>query len=111
MVTRNVDGRTQVLTVVGNHGEALPIFSGEGEAEMFVWIGGACREGWRPTETRCAEILSVLRGPCAGARTVALDPAPRSIAQETPELVGRERFEAFLINGDRHPSPKGEGSA
>ena len=103
MVTREVEGRREVLTVVGNHGEALAVFSDEGEAEMFVWVGGAFGDGWRPTESRAGEVLSVLHGPCAGTRTVALDPSPGMSTPETlaPVCLDRERFARCLSDGGR----------
>ena len=56
--------------------QALPVFSGEGEAEMFVWLGGAFEDGWRVRETSAGELVSILYGPCAGVGSVALDPSP-----------------------------------
>ena len=35
----------EVLVVVHSDERALPVFSGEGEAEMFVWLGGAFEDG------------------------------------------------------------------
>ncbi len=102
VATRNSNGRTEVLTVVGGHGEALPVFfSGEGEADMFVWLGGAHTDGWRIAETRAGEILSILHGPCAGAKMVALDPSPEIVAREAIELacLNRDRFVECLMDG------------
>ena len=58
--------------------QALPVFSGEGEAEMFVWLGDAFEDGWRVRETSAGELVSILYGPCAGvgkggARSLAGD--------------------------------------
>ena len=55
--------------------QALPVFSGDGEAEMFVWLGGAFEDGWRVRETSGGELVSILYGPCAGVGRMALDPS------------------------------------
>ena len=64
--------------MIRSHGsgrETLPIFSHEEEAEMFLWLGapGAC---WRATETTAEELVSLLCGPCANVRKMALDTLP-----------------------------------
>jgi hypothetical protein len=82
------------VLMVGCSGEqALPVFSGEGEAEMFVWLGGADEHDWRVRETSAGELVSILYGPCAGVGRIALDPLPGMVA-ETIRLVSlsRERF-------------------
>lgn len=79
--------------------QALPVFSGEGEAEMFVWLGGAFEDDWRIRETSAGELVSILYGPCAGVGRVALDPSPE-MAPETIRLVSlsRERFVSWIID-------------
>ena len=46
--------------------QALLVFSGKGEAEMFIWLEGAFQDGWRVRETSPGELVSILYGPCAG---------------------------------------------
>ena len=80
-------------------GLALPVFSGEGEAEMFLWLGGAFEDGWRIRETTAGELVSILYGPCADVGWVALDSSP----QMTPDTiradgVSRERFVGWVLN-------------
>jgi hypothetical protein len=70
--------------------KALPVFSGEGEAEMFVWLGGAFEDGWGVRETSAGELVSILCGPCAGVGRVALDPSP-GMAAEAIRLVSVSR--------------------
>jgi hypothetical protein len=88
----------------GEH--ALPVFSGEGEAEMFVWLGGAFEDGWRVRETSVGELVSILYGLCAGVRRVALDPSPL-IAPETIGLVSvsREWFVNWIVDSPFNYSP------
>ncbi len=87
--------------VVDRDGErALPVFSGEGEAEMFVWLRGAFEDGWRVRETSAGELVSILYGPCAAVERVALDPSP-GMATETVSLisVSRKRFVSWIVDG------------
>ena len=102
------DGRlpAHTLTVDCGDGRALAVFSGEGEADMFVWLGGAFEDGWRARETSTGELVSILCGPCAGARSVALDPSPGMAEAGTIGLVilGRERFlDRIVAPGRRRP--------
>ena len=60
--------------------EALAVFSHPEEAEMFVRMVGADAESWRVRETSAGEVVSLLYGPCRGAKTVALDPLPEALA-------------------------------
>lgn len=87
-------------------GQTLPVFSGEGEAQMFVWLGGAFENGWRVRETSSGELVSILYGPCAGVGRVALDPLPE-IAPETISLisVSRERFVSWILDSPGGLSP------
>jgi hypothetical protein len=73
--------------------EALPVFSFEDEARMFLELGAS--DGWRVRETAAGELTSVLFGPCAGVRRVALDPLPGPDAAALVGLVSMER-EAFM---------------
>ena len=84
--------------------QALPVFSGEGEAEMFVWLGGAFKDGWQVRETSAGELVSILYGPCAGVGRVALDPSPL-MAPETLRLVcvSRERFVSWIFDSPFSP--------
>ena len=79
--------------------QALPVFSGEGEAEMFAWLGGTFEDGWQVRETSAGELVSILYGLCAGVGRVALDPSPL-MAPETIRLVcvSRERFVSWIVD-------------
>ena len=94
---------TEVLTLDHDGERALPVFSGGDEAWMFLGLGGAYGDGWRARETSRGELISVLCGPCAGARSVALDPLPDTAAARAIELVclSRQRFMAHIFpNGE-----------
>ncbi|MDP9474465.1 MAG: hypothetical protein M3R38_01990 [Actinomycetota bacterium] len=97
-----------MLTVDCGGGRALPVFSGEGEAEMFVWLGGAFDAGWRIRETPTGELISILCGPCASVSSIALDPSPEMAKAEIIGLVtiARERFlDRIVAPGRRTPVP------
>ena len=98
-------GRMEVLRInLASGEEALPVFSFEDEARMFLELGAS--DGWRVRETAAGELTSVLFGPCAGVRRVALDPLPGPDAAALVGLVSMER-EAFmesLLNMQQLPS-------
>ena len=73
--------------------EALPVFSFEDEASMYLELGAF--DGWRVGETTAGELTSILFGPCAGVPRVALDPLPGPDAAALAGLVSTER-EAFV---------------
>lgn len=98
--------RARILTVGRGGAPTLPVFSGEGEAEMFLRFGAPPGDGWRVTETSARELVSVLCGPCAGVRGVALDPLPGMTETEMTGLVmvARTRFlDRFLVPGRGRP--------
>lgn len=87
--------RTEVLTMNDDGERTLPAFSGKGEAEMFLFLGKETFEqGWHVRETSAGELVSLLLGPYAGVRSVALDPLPEMAEAGTIGLVsvGRKRF-------------------
>ena len=91
--------RAEVLTVNSDGERTLPAFSGEGEAEMFLWFGGAFKHGgWHVRETSAGELVSLLSGPYAGVRSVALDPSPGMSWAGTISLVsvGRKTFVGYI---------------
>jgi hypothetical protein len=89
--------------------EALPVFSFEDEAKMFFELGTS--DGWRVRETAAGELISILYGPCAGVRRVALDPLPGpDAALASLVSMGREAFMESLLNMQRLPSCESERS-
>jgi hypothetical protein len=106
LLVKNGKLRAEVLVVDRSGGRALPVFSGEGEAEMFLWLAGTCMGDWRLRETSAGELVSILYGPCADVRSVALDPSP-GMAAETIGLVsvGRERFVSWIADNPCSPRP------
>jgi len=81
LISKTDHGRMEVLTLDDDGKEILPVFSHEEEAEMFLRFGDlACC--WRVRESSAGEVVSVLYGPCAGVREVALDPLPKDGGRE-----------------------------
>ena len=96
LIVRHENGEMEALTIdFGDGGEALPVFSFEEEAEMFLGLGGF-GGGWQVRESVVGELTSVLFGPsCVRVGRVALDPLPMVVAGTTANLLvslDREQF-------------------
>jgi hypothetical protein len=78
LIVKDRTSGMDVLTIdLGSGQEALAVFGFEEEARMFLELRPtAAGEGWRVRQTSAGELVSVLYGPCSGARRVALDPLP-----------------------------------
>jgi len=103
-------GRMTALTTDLGWGKtALPVFSFEDEARMFLELGES-RGGWRVRETAAGELASVLLGPCAGVGRVLLDPLPGLDGIVSADLVSMERepFVEFLLSRRTHRPLPGE---
>ena len=105
LVVRNENRQIEVLMVACSSEQALPVqalpvFSGEREAEMFVWLEGAIEHDWRVRETSAGELVSILYGPCAGVGRIALDPSPEMVGIGALRLVSvtRELFLSWILN-------------
>jgi hypothetical protein len=94
LIAKNENGRVRVLTLYRCGEEVLPVFGHEEEAEMFLQVGCVVGDGWGVRESSAGELVSVLYGPCAEVKEVALDPLPEMVAGSTVGLVSlpRERF-------------------
>lgn len=93
-------------------GDTLPVFSGEGEAELFLWLREAHEHGWEVRESSCGELVSVLSGPCSQARIVALDPSTEVLDGRAAGRSGlsREDFLGWMISGSRRTPDTGIAS-
>jgi hypothetical protein len=70
--------------------EALPVFSFEEEAEMFLWLQTS-EDGREVRETTPGQLVSILYGPCADVGRVMLDPLPEIGARVQISLLGMDR--------------------
>ena len=84
-------GQPDLLTVdLDGTGEALPVFSFEEEAEMFLWLQ-TTEDGREVRETTPGQLVSILYGPCAHVGRVMLDPLPEIGASMQNSLLGMDR--------------------
>ncbi len=103
LVVNHGGGWMAVLTVtLASRERVLPIFSLKDEAEAFVRFR-RMESGWRARSTGVGELVSVLYGPCASVRRVALDPPSEIEVGVALGLVGtsRESFVDHLIGRGR----------
>src|ERR671915_486196 len=94
LIAAKRNDRIEALTIrTDDEQEALAVFSSEEEAEIILRFGGVTG-GWRARESSAGELVSVLSGPCAGVKKVALDPSPEMVVEGTVGLVSllRESF-------------------
>jgi len=95
LISKTDAGSSGALTAELAGGEkALPVFSFEDEAGMFLGLG-TLRGGWRVRETTTGELVSILLGPHADVEWVLLDPLPDLDGREAAELFGMPR-KAFV---------------
>jgi hypothetical protein len=109
LIARYRSGGMEVLkTTLASGQEALPVFSFEDEAQMFLELGAS--GGWRVRETTAGELTSVLCGLCANVDRVVLDPVttlPGPLIEGLNGLLSMEReaFMGSLLNPRRFRSP------
>jgi hypothetical protein len=104
LIAKYENRRLAVLTIDrGAVGETLPVFSYEEEADAYLWFASP-GTGWRARKTTAGELVSVLCGPCAGAKKVALDPLP-VVDRAMVDLVSlpRKRFVQILMGAPSDP--------
>jgi hypothetical protein len=104
IITSCQNNRMDVLIMDPNDdGGFLPVFGFEEEAEAFLGLseGGDEKEGWHSRQTAAGELVSLLMGPCASVKRVALDPLPLPLGRAMLPLasVDRERFVQDLMGG------------
>jgi hypothetical protein len=94
LIAEKQNYRLGVLTIrTDDEQETLPVFSSEQEAQIFLRFGGMTGR-WRARRSSARELVSLLSGPCAGVKKVALDPSPEMVVGGTVGLVSllRESF-------------------
>src|SRR5215210_9349938 len=94
VIAKDGFGQPDVLTVdLAGTGEALPVFSFEEEAEMFLWLQ-TTEDGREVRETTPGQLVSILYGPCADVGRVMLDPLP--------EIGTSMQFSLLVLGMDRN---------
>src|SRR4051794_4352023 len=87
LIAKCCNGLMEVCTITSDgRRETLPIFGIKEEAEVFLWFE-PLGEDWQARRTSIGELVSILRGPCAEVKWVALDPPPRIVSSELVNLV------------------------
>ena len=110
LIAENRNNRLEVLTIrTDDEQETLPVFSSEEEAKMILQFGGVTG-GLRARESSPGELVSVLSGPCAGVKKVALDPSPEMVNEGTVGLISllRESFLGLIMVRRGRPLRLGE---
>src|SRR5919112_6146746 len=93
VIAKDGFGPPDLLTVdLEGTGEALPIFSFEEEAEMFLWLQ-TTEDGREVMETTPGQLVSILYGACADVGRVMLDPLPEIGACVQISLLGMDRHD------------------
>ena len=97
LVARSGEGPLEVLTLDG--GDTLPVFSGEGEAGLFLWLREGHENGWRVRESSAEDLVSVLSGPYSHAGLVTLDPSVEIFDGDSAQSLGlsREDFLEWIV--------------
>ena len=105
IITSYENNQMEALTIGPHLDERfLALFSYEQEAEAFLCLlGDDKKKGWRSERTTAAELVSVLLGPCAEVKGVALDPLPMALSREMLPLVSmsRDLFLQYLLEEHR----------
>jgi hypothetical protein len=102
--------RMNVLTLdPDSDGGFLAVFSFKEEAEAFLsLLEDDHKRDWRSRQTAAGELVSILMGPCASVKRVALDPLPVLFSRAMLGLVSvnRKRFVQDLL--EEHKGLPGE---
>lgn len=93
LIMSDEDGR--ILT--RSDGPSPAVFSGEGEAKLFLRWGMV--EDGHIARTTSEDLISLLDSQCAEARSILLDPSPEMFAERMTALVrmDKERFVERLL--------------
>jgi hypothetical protein len=105
IITSYENNRMDALTIGPDlNGGLLAVFSFEEEAEAFLcFLGEDENKRWHSEQTTAGGLVSVLLGPCADVKGVALDPLPLALSRVMLPLVSmsRDLFLQYLLEGRR----------
>ncbi len=91
MISREGAGGVEPLTLGYPGRRALALFGFAEEAELYLRLAGIESDGWEVRESGPGEVASMLFGPCAGVKLVALDPLPGMAPDVEPGSVCTEK--------------------
>jgi hypothetical protein len=106
VITSYENNRMDLYTIYPDlDGGFLAVFSFEEEAEAFLWLLGdeEKQQGWHSEQTTAGGLVSVLLGPYADMKRVALDPLPLPVGKAMLPLVSmnRDPFLQYLLEERR----------
>jgi hypothetical protein len=106
VITSYENNRMDLYTIYPDlDGGFLAVFSFEEEAEAFLWLLGdeEKQQGWHSEQTTAGGLVSVLLGPYADMKRVALDPLPLPVGRAMLPLVSinRDPFLQYLLEERR----------
>jgi hypothetical protein len=101
LIVERESGPPKLLTVeLGDGGRALPVFTWEEEARLFLRFGRFAKDGWRIVECTPEQLAVMLaQDDLAHVGFVALDPLPEPVWSGMIRLVSieREKFVDRLV--------------
>lgn len=87
----------ELLAIVLDDGEAIPLFDSTEEAEEFLAATGDFATGWKTKEVPAEELLRLLEFQGEEVRYVALSPPPERLEGGMKvQIIDRETFESLL---------------
>ncbi len=87
----------ELLAIVLEDGEAIPLFDSVEEAEEFLASIGDFAAGWRTKEVSAGELLKLLEFQGEEVRHVAVSPPPERLEGGMEvQVIERETFESLL---------------
>ena len=87
----------ELLAIVLDDGEAIPLFDSTEEAEEFLSSTGDFATGWRTKEVAADELLRLLEFQGEEVRYVAVSPPPERLEGGMEvQIIDRETFESLL---------------
>lgn len=98
----------ELLAIVLDDGEAIPLFDSVEEAEEFLAATGDFAADWRTKEVPAEELLRLLEFQSEEVRYVAVSPPPERLEGGMEvQIIDRETFES-LLETQASATPAGE---
>lgn len=98
----------ELLAIVLDDGEAIPLFDSVEEAEEFLVSLGDFASGWRPREVSAAGLISILEYQGEEVEYVALSPPPERLTGGMEvNVIPREAL-TILLERQANPEPPPE---
>jgi len=101
----------ELLAIVLDDGEAIPLFDSVEEAEEFLASTGAFGENWRAQEVSARELIELLEYQGEEVEYVALSPPPENLegGMEVQVLYRELLIDLLKRQTPPEPPPQGKG--